>query len=85
MSCALEALQNPAKVYQDSWPPNGNSKFEILPIKIFSIKQKVKQIFSASKKNQTLSLQKTVLTAREFVVFLKISLLFNSFYCIFCL
>ena len=37
--------------------PKGNNKFEILLIRMFSPKQKTKQILSASI-NQTLSLQK---------------------------
>ena len=51
-------------VYQDSWPlaplgPKVNSKFEILLVKVFSLKQKIKQILPATIE-KILSLQKRV-------------------------
>ena len=50
------------EVHQDSRPParsapKGNSKFEILIIKIFSLKQKANQILPATIEKKVLSLE----------------------------
>ena len=65
MSNLVPGSEDEVGVYQDSQPsvpsiPKGNSKFEILLVKTFSLKQKRKSNTSSYyRKNQTFTLQKS--------------------------
>ena len=66
-------------IYHDSWllahsAPKGNSKFEILLVRVFSLRQKNKPNTSCSyRKNQILSLQENSLVFLQITNFIEIS------------